>query len=171
MTTRRPSSTSRSAPARRGVVALAVTALLAPAVAVAKPAQQQRLSGTAISRLPDDVRRLKLKATTTPTGTSDGRVSFVHRNDPNGVSRFKGTVTCLRIADGVARVTGTVTRGRTASGMVLTGRQYAFTIHPGEPSSFSLPRFAETVEPCSDGRPETVKVDRGGFRLRQDMRR
>lgn len=146
------------------LAAAATVAAAAPAVTAAPPVQA--LSGTGISRLPDDVRRLTVSARTGSDGTSDGRVSFSHDNDPNGVSQFRGTVSCLVVDGATARFTGTVTSGETASGVVLTGRQFAFTVELEGPQAFSLPRFADTVEPCSGGRPQTVLVDDGRFRDR-----
>lgn len=150
---------------RRALTALAVGALLTPAVAWAAR-ETQTLSGTGISRLPDDTRRLTVTAKSMSGEAADGLVTFAHDNDPNGISRFKGTVSCLRVTGSVAEVSGTVTKGQTAGGMILTGRQFAFTVTLGEPQAFSLPRFAATIDPCSGGRPETVAVDQGRFKTR-----
>ncbi len=152
-------------PTRWALAALAVGALLAPAVASAVT-ENQTLSGTGISRLPDDTRRLTVTAESTSGGATDGRVTFAHDNDPNGISRFKGTVSCLRVTGSVAEISGTVTKGETAAGVVLTGRQFAVTITLGQRQAFSLPRFAATIDPCSGGRPETVAVDHGRFMTR-----
>lgn len=154
-------------PMRSVLAALTAATCLAvalPAVAAGPPVQA--LNGTGISRLPEDVRRLTVSARTAADGTTDGRVSFSHDNDPNGVSAFRGTVSCLVVDGATARFTGTVTSGETASGVVLTGRQFAFTVQVAEPQAFSLPRFADTVVPCSGGRPQTVLVDEGRFRTR-----
>lgn len=139
-------------------------ALATPTVAAA--ADGQRLFGSGISREPNDTRRLTIKAEPTSGGAADGRVTFQHDNDPNGVSRFKGTVTCLRITGAEAQVSGTVTRGRTAGGVVLTGKQYAFTITLGDTQRFSLPRFAATIDPCSGGSTKTVAVTQGHYTTR-----
>ncbi len=134
------------------IVAALLCALATTTVAAA--ADGQRLFGTGISREPNDTRRLTIKAELTDGGAADGRVTFQHDNDPNGISRFKGTVTCLKITGAVAQISGTVTRGETALGRILTGQQYAFTITLGDTvdtQKFSLPRFADTIVPCSGG--------------------
>jgi hypothetical protein len=92
-------------------------------------------------------------------------VTFQH-GSPNGISRFKGTVTCLQIRGEVAQISGTVTRGETATGTILTGQEYAFTITLGDTQRFSLPRFAATIDPCSGGRPQTVAVTQGHYKTR-----
>jgi len=145
-------------------MAALLCALATPTVAAA--ANGQRLFGTGISRDTNDTRRLTIKAEPTNSGAADGRVTFQHDNDPNGISRFKGTVTCLQVTGAVAQISGTVTRGETAAGAILTGKQYAFTITLGDTQSFSLPRFAATIEPCSGGRAETVAVTQGHYTTR-----
>jgi len=145
------------------IVAALLCALATTTVAAA--ADGQRLFGTGISREPSDTRRLTIKAEPTDGGAADGRVTFQH-DSPNGISRFKGTVTCLKITDEVAQISGTVTRGETAAGVVLTGRQYTFTITLGDTQSFSLPRFAPKIDPCSGGRPDTVAVTQGHYTTR-----
>ncbi len=156
--------------ARHGRTARLLAAALAclvalPALAAAHD-RATRLSGTAISRLPDDTRRLTVKAQSSdPAGAAAGRVGFAHRS-PAGLSHFKGEVSCLRVSGDVVQLSGTVRSGETAAGMVLTGRAFAFTIVLGDEQAFSLPRFGETLEPCSGGRPEQVPVTQGGLRLR-----
>ncbi len=147
------------------IVAALLCALAAPAVAAAAT-DGKKLVGTGISREPNDTRRLTVKAEPADGGSAEGRVSFQHDNDPNGISRFKGTVTCLRITGAVAQISGTVTRGETAAGVVLTGKQYAFTVSLGDTQRFSLPRFGDTIAPCGGGRPETVAVTQGQFKTR-----
>jgi len=66
----------------------------------------------------------------------------------------------------VAQISGTVTRGETAAGVILTGKQYAFTITLGDTQRFSLPRFAATIDPCSGGSPKTVAVTQGHYTTR-----
>ncbi len=154
---------------RTGLLRWHVIALLgvlaAPALATAA-AQDTALSGSGISKLGDDTRRLTVKAgTSDSTGAAEGRVSFAHHS-PSGVSRFKGVVSCLRVAGGVAQLSGTVSEGETASGVVLTGKQFAFTIRLDGDQSFSLPRFAATVVPCSDGQPTQVALTGGRFKTR-----
>ena len=147
------------------IVAVLLCAFATPVVAAA--ADGQRLFGTGISREPNDTRRLTIKAEPTDGGAADGRVTFQHNNDPNGISRFKGTVTCLQITGAVAQISGTVTRGETALGVILTGKQYAFTITLGDTQRFSLPRFADTIVPCSGGNPtKTVAVTQGHYTTR-----
>jgi len=146
------------------IVAALLFALATPAVAAA--ADGERLFGTGISREPNDTRRLTIQAEPTDGGTPEGRVSFQHDNDPDGISRFRGTVTCVRITGAVAQISGTVTRGETAAGVILTGKQYAFTIKLGDTQRFLLPRFAATIDPCSGGRPESVAVTQGRYKTR-----
>ena len=51
--------------------------------------------------------------------------------------------------------------------MILTGKQYAFTITLGDTQRFSLPRFAATIDPCSGGNPtKAVAVTQGHFTIR-----
>ncbi len=145
------------------IVAALLCALATPTVAAA---DGQRLFGTGISREPNDTRRLTVQAEPADGGAADGRVTFQHDNDPNGISRFTGTVTCLQIIGAVAQISGTVTRGETAAGGILTGKQYAFTITLGDTQTFSLPRFAATIDPCSGGRPNTVAVTQGHYTTR-----
>ncbi len=145
------------------IVAALLCALATPVVAAA---DGQRLFGTGISREPNDTRRLTIKAEPTDGGAADGRVTFQHDNDPKGISRFKGTVTCLKITDAVAQISGTVTRGETAAGVILTGKQYTFTITLGDTQRFSLPRFAATIDPCSGGSPKIVAVTQGHYATR-----
>jgi len=147
------------------IVAALLCALATPTVAAA--ADGERLFGTGISREPKDTRRLTIQAEPTDGGAADGRVTFQHNNDPNGVSRFKGTVTCLQITGATTQISGTVTRGETAAGVILTGKQYAFTITLGDTQRFSLPRFAATIDPCSGGNPtKAVAVTQGHFTIR-----
>ncbi len=145
------------------IVAALLCALATTTVAAA--ADGQRLFGTGISREPNDTRRLTIKAEPTDGGAADGRVTFQH-DSPNGVSRFKGTVTCLQITDGVAKITGTVTRGETATGTVLTGMPYAFTITLGDTQSFSLPSFDPTIDPCGGSPKRPAVVTQGHYTTR-----
>ncbi len=150
--------------ARRTLLALLCGVLMTPAAAAA--AGGPALFGAGVSRLPGDTRVLAVHAATTDGAVADGRVTFAHRSSANGLSRFSGTVSCLRIVGATAQISGTVTRGRTAAGVVLTGKQYAFTLMLGEAPTFSLPRFADQLVACGGGRPETVAVTAGGFRTR-----
>ncbi len=151
---------------------LAVTAVFlvlrtAPAFA-AQPVEVQ-VQGTGTSTLPEDTRTLTLAARTTEAATdATGSVSFRHRS-PGGLSRFSGTVACLRIdVGGTIHLSGRVGEGVTASGMVLTGKDFAFTIQTqATPQAFSLPSFSDagTLPPCSEGRPELVSVTQGQIRV------
>ncbi len=155
---------SRTRPARHTLLALLCGVLVTPAAAAA--AGGPALFGAGVSRLPGDTRVLVVKAAAADGATAEGRVRFVHHSRANGLSRFAGIVSCLRIVGDTAQISGTVTRGRTAAGVVLTGKQYAFTLGLGEAPSFSLPRFADELVACGGGRPETVAVTAGGFRTR-----
>lgn len=148
-----------------GLTAVVLAASAAPAFAASSAGAAPELSGTGISRVGDDTRRLTVKAES--TATSQGKLTFAHRA-PAGISRFRGTITCLRSApDGTVDISGTVANGQTASGVVLDGRDFAFTLET-EPSdqSFSLPRFGAGLADCSGGRPELVPVTEGRLRLR-----
>ncbi len=127
------------------------------------------IHGTGISRLPEDTRKLTINAQSEGAPTSaSGFVQFIH-NSPIGVSRFRGTVSCLTIGEtGLVQVSGTVLDGVTAAGVVLDGKDYAFTIRAGtSPQTFSLPRFGDpgTLTPCGGGRLEMVTVTQAGFQI------
>ncbi len=158
-------TTRQRARPSRWVSAVMLTVLATPAVALAAQ-KADVLTGTGISRLEQDTRRLTINAETgTADGPAEGHLSFAHRA-PAGISRFKGDVSCLRVTGQTAEISGFVTEGLTASGVVLTGKQFAFTIELGDQQSFSLPRFAATIEPCSGGQTNKVAVTQAGFKTR-----
>jgi hypothetical protein len=151
----------------RWVSAVMLTVLATPAVALAAP-KADVLTGTGISRIEPDTRRLTINAETgTADGPAEGHLSFAHQA-PAGISRFKGDVSCLRVMGQTAEISGFVTEGLTASGVVLTGKQFAFTIELGNQQSFSLPRLGTPtmIKPCSGGRTDKVAVTQAGFKTR-----
>lgn len=142
------------------------------AAAPAKAADETEVFGTGISQVGQDTRKLTVHAETAGAATSAaGFVQFNHLS-PNGLSRFRGSVTCLSVDEtGTVQISGSVLKGITASGVVLTGKDYAFTIQTdSSPQAFSLPGFADagTLAPCSGGRPELVPVTQGGFKVEND---
>jgi hypothetical protein len=127
-----------------------------------------RISGAAISKVGKDTRKLTVSAQAGTGSTSaTGTVQFIH-NSPAGLSRFRGTITCLSVSGGVAQISGSIEKGETAQGALLDGKAYAFTISTnGSPQSFSLPTVGESsaVGPCSGGSSQAVPVTEDGFRL------
>ena len=127
-----------------------------------------RISGAAISKVGRDTRKLTVTAQAPAGSTSaTGTVQFIH-NSPAGLSRFRGTITCLSVNGGVAQISGSIEKGETAQGALLDGKSYAFTIAVnGSPQSFSLPTVGEAsaVGPCSGGSSQTVPVTEDGIRL------
>jgi hypothetical protein len=124
-----------------------------------------RINGAGISKVGRDTRKLTVSAQA-PAGSSGatGTVQFIH-NSPAGLSRFRGTITCLSVNGGVAQISGAIEKGETATGALLDGKAYAITINTGSPQSFSLPTVGESVGPCSGGSAQTVPVTEDGFRL------
>ncbi len=125
-----------------------------------------RISGAGISKVARDTRKLTVSAQA-PAGSSSatGTVQFIH-NSPAGLSRFRGTITCLSVSNGVVQISGAIEKGETATGALLDGKGYAITINAsGSPQSFSLPTVGESVGPCSGGSGQTVPVTEDGFRL------
>lgn len=124
-----------------------------------------RINGAGISKVGRDTRKLTVSAQA-PAGSSGatGTVQFIH-NSPGGLSRFRGTITCLSVNGGVAQISGAIEKGETATGALLDGKAYAITINTGSPQSFSLPTVGEAVGPCSGGSSQTVPVTEDGFRL------
>ena len=130
------------------------------------PATAQRarpvLAGTVLSHLDPDVRRLSVRAS-----DDAGRVRFVHRGVA-GVSRFTGDVTCAVHDGDVVRLTGRVVTGETAAGVVLSGKDFGFTLAVGAgPQTFSLPRFDAPgmLVACSGGQAAQVPVTAGHLRV------
>ena len=146
---------------------IAVLGVLATPALAAGAAQDSALKGSGINKLSEDTRRLTVKADATAvTGAAEGRVSFAHHS-PIGVSRFKGDVSCLQVAGSVAQISGRVSDGETASGVVLTGKQFAFTVRLGGEQAFSLPKFAaDDAVRCGGGQATQVRVTGGGFKTR-----
>jgi len=124
-----------------------------------------RINGAGISKVGRDTRKLTVSAQA-PAGSSGatGTVQFIH-NSPAGLSRFRGTITCLSVSGGVAQISGAIEKGETATGALLDGKAYAMTINTGSPQSFSLPTVGDAVGPCSGGSAQTVPVTEDGFRL------
>lgn len=153
--------------------ALAILLLGAPTAVLARHGASVAVDGTIISRLPDDTRKLTINAATAGDAHGTGFVYFRHLG-PLGLSAFRGAVTCLSVdPTGTVRVTGTVDRGVTASGMVLDGRDFAFTIQPYDPDpTFALPRLAPggTLAPCGGGRTDVpvVPITEGALHVAQD---
>ncbi|MBA2708503.1 MAG: hypothetical protein H0U59_11935 [Gemmatimonadaceae bacterium] len=151
-------------------VAAAVSWILACALIVVGPAmasaQGGRISGAGISKVGKDTRKLTVAAESGGS-TANGSVQFIH-NSPSGMSRFRGSVSCMNVSGGTVQVSGTVEKGETVSGTLLDGKSYAITIQAGgSPQSFSLPSFGEPASAgsCSGGRAETVPVTEDGFRI------
>jgi hypothetical protein len=127
-----------------------------------------RISGAAISKAGRDTRKLTVSAQA-PAGSSSatGTIQFIH-NSPAGLSRFRGTITCLSINGGIAQVSGLIEKGETATGALLDGKAYAFTINASaSPQTFSLPTVGEAsaVGACSGGSSQTVAVTEDGIKI------
>src|SRR5215213_3486774 len=98
-----------------------------------------RINGAGISKVGRDTRKLTVTAQA-PAGSSgaNGTIQFIH-NSPAGLSRFRGTISCLSINGGVAQISGSIEKGETATGALLDGKAYAFTINTSSsPQTFSL---------------------------------
>jgi hypothetical protein len=125
-----------------------------------------RISGSAISKVGRDTRKLTANAQATAGSTAaTGTMQFIH-NSPAGLSTFRGTVTCLSVSGSTVQISGTIQKGETATGGLLDGKTYAFTISAGPSGqSFSLPNVGDAVGACSGGRAETVPVTEDGLRV------
>ena len=127
-----------------------------------------RISGAAISKVGRDTRKLTVSAQASAgSSAATGTIQFIH-NSPAGLSRFRGTITCLSVNGGVAQISGSIEKGETATGALLDGKAYAFTINTsGSPQTFSLPTVGEAsaVGPCSGGSSQTVAVTEYGIRV------
>jgi hypothetical protein len=127
-----------------------------------------RINGAAISKVGRDTRKLTVSAQTSAgSSNATGTIQFIH-NSPAGLSRFRGTITCLSVSGGVAQVSGMIEKGETATGALLDGKAYAFTINTSaSPQTFSLPTVGEAsaVGPCSGGSSQTVAVTEDGIRV------
>ena len=130
-------------------------------------AQSTRISGAGISKVGRDTRKLTISAQSGGGSTGTGTIQFIH-NSPAGLTRFRGTVSCISASGGTVQVTGTIDKGETATGALLDGKAFAFTIGTSSsPQTFSLPNYGEAgaIGPCSGGRGETVPVTEDGFKL------
>jgi hypothetical protein len=127
-----------------------------------------RISGAGISKVARDTRKLTVSGQAgAGSSNATGSVQFIH-NSPAGLSRFRGTITCLSVNGGTAQLSGTIEKGETATGALLDGKAYAFTINSsGSPQNFSLPTIGEAgaVGPCSGGSAQTVPVTEDGFKI------
>ena len=125
-----------------------------------------RIEGAGISKVGRDTRKLTVSAQATAGSSgASGTIQFIH-NSPAGLSRFRGTITCLSVNGGVAQISGAIEKGETATGALLDGKSYAFTINSSaSPQTFSLPTVGESVGPCSGGSSQTVPVTEDGFKL------
>jgi hypothetical protein len=125
-----------------------------------------RISGSAISKVGRDTRKLTANAQAAAgSNTATGTMQFIH-NSPAGLSTFRGRVTCLSVSGSTVQISGTIDKGETATGGLLDGKSYAFTISAaGSGQTFSLPTVGDGVGACSGGRGEMVPVTEEGFRL------
>ncbi len=144
------------------VAALAMLVVLIGGIPATARAARPLVAGTVLSRVDPDVRRLSVRAS-----HDAGRVRFVHRGVA-GVSRFTGKVACAVHDGDVIRLTGRVVTGETAAGVVLSGKDFGFTLGVGvEPQTFSLPRFDAPgkLVACSGGQTTQVPVTAGQLRV------
>ena len=125
-----------------------------------------RITGSGISKVGRDTRKLTASAQSTAGSSSaTGTMRFIH-NSPAGLSRFRGTITCLSVKGGTVQISGTIEKGETATGGLLDGKSYAFTINTSaSPQSFSLPSVGDGIGACSGGRGESVPVTEDGFKV------
>lgn len=124
-----------------------------------------RISGSAISKVGRDTRKLTASAQASAGSTAaTGTVQFIH-NSPAGLSRFRGTITCLSVNGGTVQISGMIEKGETATGGLLDGKSYAVTINASGAQTFSLPTVGDAVAACSGGRGESVPVTEEGFRI------
>ncbi len=150
-------------------VLLLASVILAAGSQVPQPLYAQggtRVSGAAISKVARDTRKLTISAQANPGSTAaSGTIQFIH-NSPAGLSRFRGSVTCLNLSGGTVQISGVIERGETATGGLLDGKSFAFTVNVGSGSqSFSLPNVGDGIGACSGGRAESVPVTEDGFSL------
>ena len=140
----------------------------AVSVALAFPfalSAQVKVDGSGISKVGHDTRKLTVDAKAAAGGAPGGTVQFIH-NSPAGLTRFRGTVSCLSVTAGIAQISGIIDKGETATGALLDGKAFAFTINTStKQQTFSLPNYADAggITPCGGGRPETVPVTEDGF--------
>src|SRR5688572_20987775 len=73
-----------------------------------------RVSGAAISKVGRDTRKLTANAQAgAGSNTASGSVQFIH-NSPAGLSRFRGSVTCLSVTGSTVQMSGLIEKGETA---------------------------------------------------------
>lgn len=127
-----------------------------------------RISGAAISKVGRDTRKLTVSAQASAgSSAATGTIQFIH-NSPAGLSRFRGTITCLSVSGGIAQISGAIEKGETATGALLDGKAYAFTVNTSaSPQTFSLPTVGESsaVGPCSGGSSQSVAVTEDGIKV------
>ena len=125
-----------------------------------------RITGAAISKVGRDTRKLTVSAEASAgSSAASGSMQFIH-NSPAGLSRFRGTITCLSVSGGTVQISGLIEKGETATGGLLDGKGYAFTITTaGSQQSFSLPTVGDGVTACGGGRAESVPVTEDGFKV------
>lgn len=81
-----------------------------------------RISGAAISKVGRDTRKLTLSAQAGASSTSaSGTMQFIH-NSPAGLSRFRGTVTCLSVTGPTIQVSGVIEKGKQPRVPCLTAK-------------------------------------------------
>lgn len=160
----RPLSSSRTRLAAAFGVALLVGLVAIPSQASSQSAQ---ITGAGLSKVGKDTRKLTANARATAGPSSaTGDVQFIH-NSPAGLSRFRGTVSCLSTSGGVVQISGTVDKGQTAAGASLDGKAFALTVQAAtSPQSFSLPSFGDSgsLAACGGSQGATVPVTEMGFR-------
>ncbi len=145
--------------------AFIAAALGVASVAPKAVAAQAHISGSGISKVGHDTRKLTISAQA--GSASGGMVQFIH-NSPAGLTRFRGTVSCFNVSGGTVQLSGVIEKGETATGALLDGKAFGFTINTSaSPQAFSLPSFADAggIPPCGGGRGETVPVTEDGFKL------
>jgi hypothetical protein len=154
-------------PSLRKFLSLSLIAAAAFVLAVVPQAAsaQSKVSGSAISKVARDTRKVTISAS---VGTSaNGTIQFIH-NSPAGLTRFRGQVTCVSVSGGIVHVTGTIDKGETATGGLLDGKAFGITLGTSSfPQTFSMPNYGDvgSVAACSGGRGETVPVTEDGIKL------
>src|SRR3954470_14603567 len=92
----------------RSIRKFAGLSFVAAALLVAAPriaSAQAKVSGAAISKVGHDTRKLTISAQSSAANTGTGTVQFIH-NSPAGLTRFRGTVSCVSAAAGTVQVSG-----------------------------------------------------------------
>lgn len=165
------------APVRTSARGTRLAGIFLAAVVLAAGSQPQRslyaqvgarISGAGIAKMGRDTRKLTANAQAQAgSNAATGSVQFIH-NSPAGLSRFRGSISCLSVNGATVQISGNIDKGETATGALLDGKSYSFTINTGNPQSFSLPNVGDTgsIAACSGGRDETVQVTEDGFTTR-----